>query len=152
MTSSPTFDFGPYRLDPAKCLLVRDGGPVPLPPKAFDTLLFLVEHRERVVSKDELLHALWPDTIVEEASLTQQIFLLRKTLNATSQEAEYIATIPRRGYRFVAEVQEIVPLDRPVHTTAPIAPEPRRIRWPWIAAAAMLVIAAAGLSIAWHRT
>src|SRR6266496_3128398 len=106
MTTSSTFAFGSYRLDPAKRLLLRDGMLVPLAPKAFDTLLFLVDHRERVVSKNELLHEIWPDTIVEEASLSQQIFLLRKALGDGSDESTYIATVSRRGYRFVAPVTE----------------------------------------------
>jgi DNA-binding winged helix-turn-helix (wHTH) protein len=91
-----TFDFGPYHLDPAKRLLLRSGEPVPLTPKAFDTLVILVERHERVVSKDELLRTFGQDTVVEEASLSQQIFLLRKTLNSGREEAEYIATM-RRG-------------------------------------------------------
>src|SRR5262245_38740316 len=104
--TSFSLDFGPYRLDSAKRLLLRDGAAVPLAPKAFDTLLLLVDHRDRVVSKDELLRALWPDAVVEEASLSQQIFLLRKALGDGSDDAEYIATVPRRGYRFVAPVSE----------------------------------------------
>ena len=106
--ASSTFDFGPYNLDPAKRLLLRSGEPLPLPPKAFDTLVILLERHERVVSKDELLRTIWPDTVVEEASLSQQIFLLRKTLNSGSEEAEYIATIARRGYRFVGPIAHVV--------------------------------------------
>ena len=70
----PTFEFGPFVLDPAKRVLLREGGPQYLSPKAFDVLLLLVERRERVLSKEELLSTLWPDTFVEEANLSQQIF------------------------------------------------------------------------------
>lgn len=80
---------------------------VPMTPKAFDTLVTLIERRDRVASKEELLRHLWPDVVVEEASLTQQIFLLRKALDDTPDGERYIATVPRRGYRFVADVTEI---------------------------------------------
>lgn len=139
MTSSPTFDFGSYRLDPAKRLLLREGEPMPLAPKAFDTLLFLVEHRERVVSKDELLRALWPDTVVEEASLSQQIFLLRKALGDGSDESTYIATVPRRGYRFVAPVAE-APSGVSAESSGP-ARWIRQRRAMWAAAAIAIAVA-----------
>ena len=140
MTASPTFDFRPYRLDPAKRLLLRDGEPVPLAPKAFDTLLFLIEHRERVVSKDELLRALWPDTIVEEASLSQQIFLLRKALGDGSDESAYITTLPKRGYRFVAPIAVVAPA-LPAESNRPI--RRRHVVW-----AAALPIAAGAVALA----
>ena len=141
MTSFSTVDFGTYRLDSAKRLLLRDGEPVPLAPKAFDTLLFLVEHRDRVVSKDELLRALWPDTVVEEASLSQQIFLLRKALGDGSDDAEYIATVPRRGYRFVAPVTEApsAVLAAPGALMAPV--RKRRFLWAVVLAAAVVALA-----------
>ena len=100
------FEFGPFLLDPAKRSLLREGVPQSLPPKAFDVLALLVQCRERVVSKDELLSTLWADTFVEEGNLSQQIFVLRRTLNGFSESSEYIATIPRHGYRFTAEVIE----------------------------------------------
>ena len=148
------FEFGSFALDPARRLFLRDGEPVPLTPKTFDTLLFLVEHRERVITKEELLRALWPDIIVEEASLSQQIFLLRKTLNTGSEEAEYVATIPRRGYRFVAPVREIpsLPSAEPngsVATTTAAArglralPAARRRHVVWAGTMAAAVIALA---------
>jgi len=144
--ASSTFDFGPYNLDPAKRLLLRSGEPVPLPPKAFDTLVILVERHERVVSKDELLRTIWPDTVVEEASLSQQIFLLRKTLNSGSEEAEYIATIARRGYRFVGPIAHVV-------SSAPAANGSSR-RVAWAAGVAMAVgFAALGVGVlVWPRS
>ena len=106
------FEFGPFLLDPAKRSLLRDGIPQPLTPKAFDLLALLVRHRARVLSKEELLSTLWPETFVEEANLSQQIFVIRRTLNGDSESAEYIATIPRRGYRFTAQVIERSEIER----------------------------------------
>jgi DNA-binding winged helix-turn-helix (wHTH) protein/Tol biopolymer transport system component len=108
MTRQTAVQFGPFRLDAAKRLLLRNGDPVSLTPRAFDALVLLVEHRDRVVSKDELLRDLWLDTSVEEATLSQHVFMLRRALSGGGDpEIEYIATLPRRGYRFVAPVVEI---------------------------------------------
>jgi DNA-binding winged helix-turn-helix (wHTH) protein/tetratricopeptide (TPR) repeat protein len=101
------YEFGPYRIDPSKRLLLRGGESVPLPSKAFDTLLVLVQHKETVVSKEELMTSLWPDTFVEESNLSQSIFLLRKALGETAQDHRYIVTIPGRGYRFAEAVREV---------------------------------------------
>ncbi|HEX8071477.1 MAG TPA: winged helix-turn-helix domain-containing protein [Pyrinomonadaceae bacterium] len=108
------YEFGPFRLDATDRRLLREGAPIPLTPKVFDTLLALVEAGGRVVGKDELMQALWPDTYVEENSLTQNISVLRKALGEETTARRYIETVPRRGYRFVAEVRA-VPLDWP-HT------------------------------------
>src|SRR5262245_63782847 len=99
------FEFGPFRLDADERLLMRDGRMTPLPPKVFDTLLVLVENSGRVVSKDELMQSLWPDTFVEESNLTQNISQLRRALGDGAGGPQYIETIPKRGYRFVAGVQ-----------------------------------------------
>jgi len=101
------FEFGPFRLDPEKRLLLRDHQPVPLPLKAFETLLVLVRHSEEVVLKEELMQAVWPDSFVEESNLAQNIFVLRKTLSSLVAEQRYIATIPGRGYRFTEKVRVI---------------------------------------------
>lgn len=103
------FEFGPFRLDPAERLLLRDSKPVPLTLKAFDTLLFLVENRGRIVEKNELLAEVWTGTFVEEATLAQNIFTLRKTLGDTPEGHHYIETVPKRGYRFIAPVKEFWP-------------------------------------------
>jgi Tol biopolymer transport system component/DNA-binding winged helix-turn-helix (wHTH) protein len=100
------FEFTPFVLDPAKRVLLRAGVPQALTPRAFDLLLLLVQQRDRVLSKDEILRAVWADTVVEESNLNQQVFVLRKALNSDGGSPEYIATIPRRGYRFVGEVTE----------------------------------------------
>ena len=101
------YEFGPFRLDPAKRILLRDNHPVPLQMKAFETLLVLVRHSEQVVLKDDLMKAVWPNTFVEESNLAQNIFVLRKTLGQVSGNERYIVTIPGRGYRFVANVRTI---------------------------------------------
>lgn len=98
------YEFGCFRLDPHKRVLWRAGEPVPLTPKAFDTLLMLVQNGGKPLSRDHLMQALWPDSFVEEANLTQNIFVLRKALGSGNR---YIVTIPGRGYQFVEEVREI---------------------------------------------
>lgn len=103
---SRTFEFGPFRMDPTGRSLERDGEPVIVSPKAFDTLLALVENHGHAVKKDELIRAVWPDTFVEENNLNQYISVLRKALGENGDGQRYIETIPRWGYRFVGEVRE----------------------------------------------
>jgi DNA-binding winged helix-turn-helix (wHTH) protein len=100
------YEFGPFRLDVAERLLLRDGESIPLTPKVFDTLLLLIENRGQALEKQELLRKLWPDTFVDEGNLSQNISILRKALGDNTDEYRYIETIPKRGYRFVAEVAE----------------------------------------------
>src|SRR5215470_1868561 len=99
------YEFGPYRLDPSKRLLIREGRHLAVPPKTFDLLLLLVEGRGRVFTKKELMGALWPDTFVEEANLSFQISALRKILGENG--TDWIETLPRYGYRFNSDVVEI---------------------------------------------
>lgn len=101
------YEFGPFRLDPLKRRLMRDGEPVRLTPKAFDLLLVLVEERGRTVEKGELFEKVWPGTVVEENNLNQNITALRKSLGDSRQESQYIATVPGFGYRFVADVRRV---------------------------------------------
>lgn len=101
-----TFEFTPFVLDPSKRVLLRAGVPQALTPRAFDLLLLLVQERDRVLSKDEILRTVWADAVVEESNLNQQVFVLRRALNGDGSGVEYIATVPRRGYRFVGEVTE----------------------------------------------
>ena len=101
------FEFGSFRVDAAERILLRDGIPVSLSPKAFDTLLLLVENAGRLLSKDELISALWPDTFVEEANLANNVSLLRRVIGSGNEEERYIETIPRRGYRFAPVVREV---------------------------------------------
>src|SRR5262249_48317631 len=88
------YEFGAFRVEPARRVLMRDGAPVSLTSKAFETLLALLERRDRVVAKEELMSLLWPKTVVEEANLSQNIFLLRKALGESAQEARLIVTVP----------------------------------------------------------
>src|SRR5213593_4754808 len=97
-------EFGPFRIDSMKRVLWRNGELVQLTSKSLDTLLVLVEHRGEIVTKDDLMKALWPDTVVEENNLTQQISTLRKVLGEKVGEHRYLVTVPGRGYRFVGEV------------------------------------------------
>src|ERR1035437_8882106 len=101
------YEFGPYRIDTGERLLHRGDELISLPPKVAGTLLVLVRSAGRMVDKGDLMKAVWPDTFVEEGALTRNISLLRKTLGDTGDEAAYIETIPRRGYRFVAPVRTV---------------------------------------------
>jgi len=113
------YEFGPYRLDPSQDLLLEGTRKIPLTPKAYQTLLVLVENRGRTLGKDELLQKVWPDAFVEEATLAQNVFTLRKQLRDDREMALYIETVPKRGYRFVAEVREVKT------STAAVPPRPR---------------------------
>src|SRR5262245_5096271 len=97
------YQFGPFRIDVAERLLQLEGENVTLTPKAFDLLLLLVENQGHLLEKDDLMKTLWPDTFVEEANLSNNVSQLRKVLSADSTH-QYIETVPRRGYRFVAKV------------------------------------------------
>ena len=90
--------------DPAERLLLRDGHAVPVTPKAFDLLVYLVEHDGRLVEKHSLMSALWPDTVVEDGNLAYNMSALRKALEDGRDDAKFIETVPTRGYRFVAPV------------------------------------------------
>jgi DNA-binding winged helix-turn-helix (wHTH) protein len=100
------YEFGPFRLDATERLLLRDQQHIPLTPKAFETLLVLVEHGGHVIDKTELMKKVWPDTFVEEVNLAKNVSSLRKILGSEQSE-HYIETIPKRGYRFVAGVREV---------------------------------------------
>ena len=116
------YQFGPFRLDPLKRRLSKDGEVLRLTPKAFELLLVLVEEHGRTVEKDELLERVWAGTIVEENNLNQNITALRKLLGDSRQESQYIATIPGVGYRFVAQVRKIEITQRRNDATEEAAP------------------------------
>src|SRR5262245_11197217 len=108
MPGRPLFyEFGGLRLDVARRRLLRNGEALSVAPKPFETLLLLVENRGLVLEKDELMKCLWPESFVEEANLSQNIFVLRKLLGDGRGGKVFIQTIPRRGYKFVAAVQEV---------------------------------------------
>jgi TolB-like protein/DNA-binding winged helix-turn-helix (wHTH) protein/Tfp pilus assembly protein PilF len=130
------YEFGPFRVDPDQRLLLRDNQPVPLQPKAFDTLLVLVENSQKVVLKEDLMKTVWPDTFVEESNLTQNIFVLRKILGETPKEPRFIVTLPGRGYRFAGEVR-IIPIPA---ATAAKTPSKRAPRWMSVLAGLMVLL------------
>ncbi|MDX6695918.1 MAG: hypothetical protein QOF02_3521 [Blastocatellia bacterium] len=107
------YEFGPFLLNPSESLLLMGTTPVSLTPKVFETLVVLVRNSGHVVNKDELMNEIWPDTNVEEANLTQNIFTLRKALDRHHQGPSYIETVPKRGYRFVAHVRKETDGDKP---------------------------------------
>src|SRR5262244_1968300 len=100
------YNFDRFSIDTGERLLLRDGELVALTQKAFDVLITLVERRDRIVTKEELMNRVWPDTIVEESNLSQNVYTLRKILGKTPAGDGYIKTVPRRGYRFAATVNE----------------------------------------------
>ena len=104
------YEFGPFRLSPAEGQLLREGNPVTLTPKAFEALVLLVEQQGHLIEKEELMKSLWPDTFVEEANLAHHVWRLRKALEDSKDVAQYIETVPKRGYRFIAPVKTINPV------------------------------------------
>src|SRR5438477_513966 len=103
-----SYQFGAFRIDSADRVLLRDGKPVPLTPKAVDVLLALLAANGRVLNKEALMNQAWPDTFVEEANLAQNVSLLRKALGDPHDGRLYIETMPKRGYRFIARVDEAI--------------------------------------------
>jgi DNA-binding winged helix-turn-helix (wHTH) protein/TolB-like protein/Flp pilus assembly protein TadD len=111
---SRTYEFGPFRLDPVEQQLWRDGEEIALTPKAFGVLLLLAKNSGHAVSKEDFMREVWANTIVEEKNLTDNISTLRQLLGDDAQNPTYIKTVPRRGYRFVADVNEITGRDTDV--------------------------------------
>src|ERR1700740_386613 len=138
------YEFGPFRVDPEKELLFRDDETIPLAPKAFRVLLVLISRKKEVVTKDDLLKTFGPDTFVEEANLSRNIFLLRKALGEGPQDHQYIVTVPGRGYRFAEDVTLVAGPELSVvaasHTKLQVQVSESR-PWGWIAAAVVLLIA-----------
>jgi len=106
-TTKHIYKFGPFRLDTKEHVLLRENEPVSLTLKSFRTLLVLVENSGHVVERSELLEQIWPNTFVEEANLTQQVFTLRKVLGSDQNGRQYIETVPKLGYRFAVPVHEV---------------------------------------------
>jgi len=144
------YEFGPFCLDPSERKLLRGNEIVVLTPKAFDTLLLLVRNSGHLLEKDELITMLWPDSFVEEGSLSNNIFLLRKALG---EDPAYIETVPRRGYRFVGAVRQFprasqAQLDKPPEVGTPgIAPLPAKAQRPRRTRAALGIAAVALLAL-----
>ncbi|HJX00925.1 MAG TPA: transcriptional regulator, partial [Terriglobales bacterium] len=105
MPAKQIYEFGEFRIDPDERLLLRDGKPVPLTPKAFETLLALVERSGHVVKKDDLMKRVWPDSFVEEVNLAQNVSAIRKALNG--QGEQYIETVSKTGYRLIVKAKVV---------------------------------------------
>src|SRR3954447_22106616 len=104
MSDNLSYEFDSFRLIPAERQLLRKGQPLALPPKAFDTLVVLVQNSGRVLKKDELLKQVWPDSFVEESNLNHYISVLRKILNDATNGDGYVETVRGYGFRFNAKV------------------------------------------------
>jgi DNA-binding winged helix-turn-helix (wHTH) protein/tetratricopeptide (TPR) repeat protein len=126
LEKSLSYSFGPFRLEPPARRLTRDGEPVALTARAFDTLVVLVENQGRVVTKEELIRSVWSDAFVEENNLNQAISAVRRALNDDGNGNRFIETVPRKGYTFVVPVlEELAPhLPAPATTPMRLAPEP----------------------------
>jgi DNA-binding winged helix-turn-helix (wHTH) protein/TolB-like protein/Tfp pilus assembly protein PilF len=139
------YEFGPFRVDGVRRLLLREGNPVRLTAKAFDILLLLLEEKGRLVEKDELMRRVWPDAVVEENNLTVNISALRKALGESPGDRRFLATVPGRGYQFVAEVRQRsdgAPVDRGVADAGAVSEAGGR--WPLVLAALFAATIAVG--------
>lgn len=136
------YEFENFRLDPKEKILFRDDQPVPLTPKVFETLQIFVEHAGRLLEKDELMRKIWEDRFVEESNLTFNIKMLRRTLNDDAHQPRFIETVPRRGYRFIAQVNQRVNGSTPGFTNIEPARQPTtdRIRRSYLLIASLLVL------------
>jgi DNA-binding winged helix-turn-helix (wHTH) protein/TolB-like protein/Flp pilus assembly protein TadD len=139
------FEFGPFLLDSGKHQLLREGNTVPLTPKTFDLLLLLVENHSRMLSKQELIKTLWPDSFVDESNLTQQVAMIRRALGESAGQAHYVTTVPARGYRFTAEVKRRPSSDPKTAAGPPNPPGRRTGRYRRIAAIGALIVASLAL-------
>jgi TolB-like protein/DNA-binding winged helix-turn-helix (wHTH) protein/Tfp pilus assembly protein PilF len=155
------YEFDEFRLDVQRRALLRRQDLVALTPKAFDTLVVLVQNGGQLMTKDELMKAVWPDTFVEESNLTQTVFLLRKALEEAGGCQRYIVTIPGQGYRFVANVKEVSGNGHPVaaapgasqHSIVLPTPEKSSPRgWPSLFIIAVVLVAALAAWFKWSRT
>jgi eukaryotic-like serine/threonine-protein kinase len=143
------YEFGPFRVDPEREILLRGGAPVPLTPKTFQILLVLVRHSTEVVTKDDLMKIVWPDTFVEEANLSRNVFMLRKALGESPQDHRYIVTVPGRGYR-LAEGVHLVPgqelgIVAANHSRVQVRVEETK-PWVWISVVSILLLGVAALT------
>jgi eukaryotic-like serine/threonine-protein kinase len=137
------YEFGPFRVDAARETLLRAGEPVPLTPKTFQILLVLVRHGKEIVTKDDLMKTVWPDTFVEEANLSRNIFMLRKALGETAQDRQYIITVPGRGYRLTENVhlvpQQEIEVVAATHSKVQMHVKETR-PWTWIVVAVVFLL------------
>jgi TolB-like protein/DNA-binding winged helix-turn-helix (wHTH) protein/Flp pilus assembly protein TadD len=155
------YEFGEFRIDPDERLLLRDGKAVPVTPKAFETLLALVENSGHVVKKDDLMKRVWPDSFVEEVNLAQNVSAIRRLLNANGHQ--YIETVPKLGYRLIVKARvvsepeeepalpeherKIVTLDAPTPAPTPVARQDRNLRK--VVAIACMGVVMVSAAVAW---
>lgn len=140
------YEFGPFRVDPEKQVLQREGEFIPLQPKTFQILLVLIRHNQELVTKGDLMKAVWPDTFVEEANLSRNVFMLRKALGESPPEQRYIITVPGQGYRLAENVRFV-----PAQQLSVVAAKHEKVEiqlaeartWRRIGVAAIVVIAVA---------
>ena len=149
------YEFGPFRVDPARETLLRAGEPVPLTPKTFQILLVLLRNSREVVTKDDLMKNVWPDTFVEEANLSRNIFMLRKALGETAHDHRYIVTVPGRGYRLAESVNLIPEQDFSLvaasHSVVQVRVKETKPWWGVVAAAVVLSMVSVGWWWISHR-
>jgi Tol biopolymer transport system component/DNA-binding winged helix-turn-helix (wHTH) protein len=177
VSGTPIYEFEDVRVDIARLLVLKEGRPIDLEPKTFDVLRFLIEHRDRLVGKEELLNAVWPDTFVTPNVLTRAVAQLRKAIGDDAREPRVVETVATRGYRFIASVTEVAdgraPIEAPVEAPRPAsslsppftpspAPPPfpssrapghptRKISRVGVLAALALGLAIAAGIVAWNR-
>lgn len=125
--SRRVYDFGPFRMDPAERVLLREGRPLAVTSKAFDTLVVLIQNAGRLVDKTELMGAVWPDSFVEEGNLAVAVSTLRKVLRDNGAKHRYIQTVSKQGYRFVHDVQEVVEPDSNEIPSSNTVPPPLKL-------------------------
>ena len=151
MRSQNLYEFERFRLDPREGVLLSDGRRVRLEPKDLEILLVLVENHGHTVGKEELFQKIWPGTFVEEGNLARHISVLRQVLGQAQSGAQYIETVPKRGYRFVAEVRQVdsSPAEVQLKGVAPAGTIPilRSVGVRGVALAAVVVLLAAGAAI-----
>jgi len=162
--SKHLYGFGPFRLDTGERVLLRDGQAIPLTPKVLEVLIALVENAGHITEKDALLERVWPGTFVEESALAKNVFLLRRALGG--EEDRYVETVPKRGYRFVAEVRRWEPATGPAAQGSPAAVpvagaeqrpsagamRGRRSLWPVALGATLFVLLALPAYQAWRNS
>ena len=152
------YEFGAFRLDPAERILLRQGEPVALTPKVFDTLVLLVENAGRLVTKDEFMNQVWAGAFVEDAALAQSVSQLRKALG----NPDVIETVSKKGYRFLGAVRAVGALPQTVSSSSiaeagarPLVPDDRarseKQRWLWIWATAVVLVVAAAAFFSLHK-
>ena len=132
------YEFGDFRIDVVNRLLFHEGQASSLTPKTVETLIALVRNEGEVLNKDELLKTIWPDRVVEEGNLTQNIYLLRKTLGKAPDGKDYIETVPRRGYRFAGELRTTTEVPR-THSPEQSRAGVSKSRWLWLVGVVLMV-------------